>query len=266
MRHGTPLRSLTLAVGLSAVALMLGCDEVPTDVLADASGPTFHHADGHGGGPGGGGGGPGGGGGGGGDDGGASGTEASFAGGLSAGEQAVDVKRDNKRSLETNPTSYTVTFALVNTKAAAESGACTFNDVATAAGIEQALIDALMTEAGRTVAMDFEIDKDAALDGTASNDNFFRFDGGSLEPEPTVFIGRSGGPFLVVDFDKGTSTGGIDDASATRVFTAPESNTGLVRVVQRVDEDGDGLDGGDPLADLICTLQDEFTLTVAPAP
>lgn len=254
MRHAFALRSLTLAVGLAAAALMLGCDEVPTDVLADAPGPSLHHRPGHDGGPGGGGGGDDGDGGGG-----SSGTVVSFSGGLSAAPQAVDVKRDNKRSLETHPTEYTVTFALANTAA----GDCVPNDVAESYGMESSLVAALSATA--TVDMDFEIDKDAAIDGTASNDNFFRFQQGSLEPEPTVFIGRSGGPFLAVDFDEGASSGGIEDGSATRVFRAI-AGSGLVRVVQRVDDDGDGLDGGDPLADLVCTLQDEFTLTVAPAP
>lgn len=218
--------------------------------------------------------------GGGGDDGDGGGgeiTEASFAGGLVATAQQVDVKRDNKRALDVEHPAYSVDVELENTYLTALNDktamtACQewnipTDDPVLSEELKDALVEALDPTPASIIELTVGVDKDAALEGTASRDNHIRLAAGSLEDRPTVFLGRSGGPFLAFNYDDGDADPGndsrtINDASVTRTFTG---SGGLVRVVKRFDEDGDGaLESNEPIASLICALEDAFTVTVAP--
>jgi hypothetical protein len=57
----------------------------------------------------------------------------------------------------------------------------------------------------------------------------------------------------------------IVDPTATRVFTFESGGGGLVRSITRVDVNGNGLRGNDPTAGLLCPLEDDVVLTLAPA-
>lgn len=281
MCYRSSFRGTTLITGLLSTALLLGCETPPTaveDAESVSDAPLAHHRPGHAGGPGGGDddGGPG--------DGDGGGTEVAMAEGLTATAQSVDVKRDNKRSLEVIAGTYSVDTNLSTTRATAAGDlnpdgsvvadpSCTWDVPAGAEPLTGLLVEALDTDA-HAFELTLGIDKDAALAGIASNDNHMRLATGSLTEDPTIFVGRSGGPFLAFaysdgDADPANDDRSINDASATRTFTAAigaGGSNGLVRAVTRFDEDGDGsLESNEPIVSMTCPLEDAFSATVAPS-
>lgn len=267
MRPHPAFRVNAVVGSLTAAAFILGCQEMPTDAPVEDLAPSFAKPDcsvdpshpsckdGDGGDGGGGG----------------AALTLAFTGGLAGTAQEVGVKKDNKRSLDVNNAAYTIALNLANTQgiAAADRNAngtikanpaCAWDVPAGAAGLTDDLVAALDGgNVDREVGL--LVDKDAALDGVPSNDNFVRIAAHSLSPDPTVFIGRNGGPDFLT-FVYAGDPASINDPGATRAF---EGSGGLVRVVKRFDEDGDGaLESNEPIASVTCALEDPFTATVAP--
>ncbi len=269
MRPNPVFRAPAILASLTAAAFILGCQEMPTDAPVEDAAPAFakpgacpgHPSckddgdDGDGGD------------GGGGD----AALTLAFTGGLTGGDQEVGVKKDNKRSLDVNNAAYTIELNLADTRATAAGDrnadgtiranpTCTWDVPAGAEGLTDDLVAALDGgNVDREVGL--LVDKDAALEGVPSNDNFVRIAAHSLSPDPTVFIGRNGGPAFLT-FTYGGDAASINDRGATRAF---DGRGGLVRVVQRFDEDGDGeLESNEPIVSVTCDLEDSFTATVAP--
>lgn len=173
--------------------------------------------------------------------GGAQTVPVAMSGALGAAAQAAVITRDNPQTLDLQPGTYTVDIKLTATQASANAGDCEFNWPAAGATGEMntyrdALIDRLISlQDGLPIEIGFNKE---AVD-TDKPAGYVALGGDGM--------GIAGLVHLHIGALNVTSSGNLNDPTATRTFTA-NPTFGEVRVLTRV-----GSKPKDPITDLRCT-------------